>query len=70
MAGFLIVLLASLLSSAAAFAQAPTCLASGYSAISGPHAVLWIAREAGLFEKNDLRAEAVLLEQSRLARDP
>lgn len=61
MAGFLIVLLASLLSSAAAFAQAPTRLASGYSAISGPHAVLWIAREAGLFEKNGLRAEVAYI---------
>ena len=39
------------------FAQAPTRLVSGYSAISGPHAVLWITREAGLFEKNDLSAE-------------
>lgn len=61
MAGFLIVLLASLLSSAAAFAQAPTRLNSGYSAISGPHAVLWIAREAGLFEKNGLRAEVAYI---------
>jgi ABC-type nitrate/sulfonate/bicarbonate transport system substrate-binding protein len=60
-AGFLIVILASLLSSAAAFAQAPTRLASGYSAISGPHAVLWIAREAGLFEKNGLRAEVAYI---------
>jgi ABC-type nitrate/sulfonate/bicarbonate transport system substrate-binding protein len=60
-AGFLIVLFASLLSSAAAFAQAPTRLASGYSAISGPHAVLWIAREAGLFEKNGLRAEVAYI---------
>ena len=61
MAGFLIALLASLLSSAAAYAQAPTRLASGYSAISGPHAVLWIAREAGLFEKNNLRAEVAYI---------
>ena len=61
MAGFLIVLLAFLLSSAAAFAQAPTRLNSGYSAISGPHAVLWIAREAGLFEKNGLRAEVAYI---------
>jgi NitT/TauT family transport system substrate-binding protein len=60
-AGFRIVLLASLLSSAAAFAQAPARLASGYSAISGPHAVLWIAREAGLFEKNGLRAEVAYI---------
>jgi hypothetical protein len=25
---------------------------SGYAAISGPHAILWVARAAGLFEKN------------------
>ena len=61
MARFLIVLLLLLLSSLAAFAQAPTRLASGYSAISGPHAVLWIAREAGLFEKNGLRAEVAYI---------
>ncbi|MBI4528986.1 MAG: ABC transporter substrate-binding protein [Deltaproteobacteria bacterium] len=39
------------------FAQGLTGIASGYSAISGPHAVLWVAREAGLFEKNGLKAE-------------
>lgn len=61
MAQFLIVLLALLLSSTAASAQAPTRIASGYSAISGPHAVLWMAREAGLFEKNGLRAEVAYI---------
>ena len=30
---------------------------SGYAATSGPHAVLWLAREAGLFEKNGLRTD-------------
>ena len=43
--------------SSAAFAQGLTRVVSGYSAISGPHAVLWMTREAGLFEKNGLRAE-------------
>jgi ABC-type nitrate/sulfonate/bicarbonate transport system substrate-binding protein len=38
-------------------AQTPTRVMSGYAAVSGPHAVLWVAREAGLFEKNGLRAE-------------
>ena len=57
MARLLTILLVSLLASTAALAQAPTRIASGYSAISGPHAVLWMAREAGLFEKNGLRAE-------------
>jgi ABC-type nitrate/sulfonate/bicarbonate transport system substrate-binding protein len=40
-----------------AAAQAPTRVMSGYAAVSGPHAVLWVAREAGLFQKNGLRAE-------------
>jgi NitT/TauT family transport system substrate-binding protein len=44
-----------------AFAQAPTRLASGYSAISGPHAVLWLAREAGVFEKNGLKVEVAYI---------
>jgi NitT/TauT family transport system substrate-binding protein len=43
--------------SSAAFAQGLMRVVSGYSAISGPHAVLWMTREAGLFEKNNLRAE-------------
>jgi ABC-type nitrate/sulfonate/bicarbonate transport system substrate-binding protein len=41
----------------AAMAQGLTRVMSGYAAVSGPHAVLWMAREAGLFEKNGLRAE-------------
>src|SRR5438093_6927760 len=39
------------------FAQGPTRIMSDYAAISEPHAVLWVARDAGLFEKNGLRAE-------------
>ena len=38
-------------------AQTPARVMSGYAAVSGPHAVLWMAREAGLFEKNGLRTE-------------
>ena len=54
-------LLALLLSPAVVSAQGLTRIASGYSAISGPHAVLWIAREAGLFEKNGLKAEVAYI---------
>lgn len=39
------------------WAQALTRVMSGYAATSGPHAVLWLAREAGLFEKNGLRTD-------------
>ncbi len=54
-------LLVLLLSPTVAFTQGLTRIASGYSAISGPHAVLWIAREAGLFEKNGLKAEVAYI---------
>src|SRR3989338_4983382 len=57
----LTLLLVLLLSPTVAFAQELTRIASGYSAISGPHAVLWIAREAGLFEKNGLKAEVAYI---------
>src|SRR5947199_10135541 len=43
------------------FAQGPTRVMSGYAAISGPHAVLWVTRDAGLFEKNGLRAEVTYI---------
>jgi NitT/TauT family transport system substrate-binding protein len=42
-------------------AQPLTRVMSGYAAISGPHAVLWVAREAGLFEKNGLRSEVAYI---------
>ena len=42
-------------------AQPLTRVMSGYAAISGPHAVLWVAREAGLFEKNGLRTEVAYI---------
>jgi len=44
-----------------ALAQTPVRVMSGYSATSGPHAVLWIARDAGLFEKNGLRTEVAYI---------
>jgi ABC-type nitrate/sulfonate/bicarbonate transport system substrate-binding protein len=42
-------------------AQGLTRVMSGYAAISGPHAVLWVARDTGLFEKNGLRAEVAYI---------
>ena len=42
-------------------AQPATRVMSGYAAISGPHAVLWVAREAGLFEKNGLRTDVAYI---------
>jgi len=44
-----------------AVAQGLTRVMSGYSAVSGPHAVLWIARDAGLFEKNGLRTDVAYI---------
>lgn len=46
-----------LLSTTDVTAQTLTRVMSGYAATSGPHAVLWLAREAGLFEKNGLRTD-------------
>ena len=45
----------------AALGQGPARLMSGYAAISGPHAVLWVARDAGLFEKNRLRTDVAYI---------
>ena len=42
-------------------AQQLTRVMSGYAAISGPHAVLWVARDAGLFEKNGLRTDVAYI---------
>jgi NitT/TauT family transport system substrate-binding protein len=50
-----------LLSTNAVRAQPLTRVMSGYAATSGPHAVLWLAREAGLFEKNGLRTEVAYI---------
>src|SRR5258706_5100285 len=57
MARWIFSLLFVLCSNHCAFAQAPVRVMSGYAATSGPHAVLWIARDAGLFEKNGLRTD-------------
>ncbi len=54
-------LLALLVSCQMVSAQGLTRVMSGYSAISGPHAVLWIAREAGLFEKNGLKTDVAYI---------
>ena len=45
----------------AALGQSGARVMSGYAAISGPHAVLWVARDAGLFEKNGLRTEVAYI---------
>ena len=50
-----------LLVHAPALAQGTPRVMSGYAAISGPHAMLWVAREAGLFEKNGLRADVAYI---------
>jgi NitT/TauT family transport system substrate-binding protein len=44
-----------------ALGQGTNRVMSGYAAISGPHAVLWLARDAGLFEKNGLRTEVAYI---------
>jgi NitT/TauT family transport system substrate-binding protein len=49
------------LASGNSFAQSLIRVMSGYAATSGPHAVLWIARDAGLFEKNGLRTDVAFI---------
>ena len=70
----LIGLLTVLLCHGTVLAQGLTRVMSGYAAISGPHAVLWVARDAGLFEKNGLRTDVAatqaLLEISQALRLP
>lgn len=61
MARFIIIPLMALTLNSVAAAQSLTRVMSGYAAISGPHAVLWVARDAGLFEKNSLRAEVAYI---------
>jgi NitT/TauT family transport system substrate-binding protein len=56
-----VALLAILGTVSAAYAQPLTRVMSGYAATSGPHAVLWIARDAGLFEKNGLRTDVTYI---------
>jgi ABC-type nitrate/sulfonate/bicarbonate transport system substrate-binding protein len=50
-----------LLSTSDVTALGLTRVMSGYAATSGPHAVLWLAREAGLFEKNGLRTDVAYI---------
>jgi NitT/TauT family transport system substrate-binding protein len=57
----ILVALMVLLFHGAAIAQGLTRVMSGYAAVSGPHAVLWLAREAGLFEKNGLRTDVAYI---------
>src|SRR6185312_10110992 len=58
---WIVTAVALLLMHAGAGAQTPPRVMSGYAAVSGPHAVLWVAREAGLFEKNGLRTEVAYI---------
>ena len=58
---FILVALMVLLFHGTAVAQGLTRVMSGYAAVSGPHAVLWVAREAGLFEKNGLRTDVTYI---------
>jgi NitT/TauT family transport system substrate-binding protein len=57
MVRFIFTVMILVLTSSVAFAQGLNCAMSGYAATSGPHAVFWIARDAGLFEKNGLRTD-------------
>jgi ABC-type nitrate/sulfonate/bicarbonate transport system substrate-binding protein len=50
-----------LLFSAGASRAQVTHVMSGYAAVSGPHAILWITRDAGLFEKNGLKADVAYI---------
>ena len=61
MIGFTIALLMVFLGAQSASAQTPLRVMTGYAATSGPHAVLWMAREAGLFDKNGIRAEVAYI---------
>jgi NitT/TauT family transport system substrate-binding protein len=54
-------LLLALSTTAFGLAQALTPMVAGYSAISGHFAILWVTHEAGLFEKNGLKVEMVLI---------
>ena len=58
--GYLLAVLTIVLLHGAALGQQARVM-SGYAAISGPHAVLWVARDAGLFEKNGVRAEVAYI---------
>src|SRR4030095_7818394 len=57
----LLVALIVLLLQGVALSQTTSRVMSGYAAISGPNGVLWMAREAGLFEKNGLRTDVAYI---------
>ena len=59
--GLMLIALMVLILNGTSAAQGPTRVMSGYAAISGPHAVLWVARDAGLFEKNGLRTDVAYI---------
>jgi len=61
MMGWMMALVIALCAASAAWAQTPVRVMTGYAATSGPHAVLWMAREAGLFDKNGIRAEVAYI---------
>jgi len=42
-------------------AQESDHLMSGYAGLAGSHAILWVARDAGLFEKSGLRADVTYI---------
>jgi NitT/TauT family transport system substrate-binding protein len=56
-----IAVLVVILMHAVAEAQTLPRVMSGYAAVSGPHAVLWVARDSGLFEKNGLRTDVAYI---------
>jgi NitT/TauT family transport system substrate-binding protein len=58
---FIVTVLMVLALYAIAGAQSMPRIMSGYAAISGPHAVLWVARDAGLFDKNGLRTDVAYI---------
>jgi ABC-type nitrate/sulfonate/bicarbonate transport system substrate-binding protein len=57
----IVTLLVGFLGVSFALAQTATRVMTGYAATSGPHAVLWIARDAGLFDKNGIKAEVAYI---------
>lgn len=58
---FAIIALLLILFSSTAHAQSTARVMTGYAATSGPHAVLWIAREAGLFDKVGVKADVAYI---------
>ena len=61
MKSIVVVALTLVLNCGLALAQSLPRVMSGYAAGSGPHAGLWVARDAGLFEKNGLRTDVAYI---------